>query len=175
MKLPPTHLRSFALALALAPLLGAACAPTTTPPPEAPRAQRPSPAASASAPVVAAVPKAPAPPPKITTPMAGEPSPTALGEARLLTSSCDDFAERRKASVEAELRRMHEELDASLQGWRDEQPECWAESRRRAAELRAQPLRGGHRGGLSALRASGILGSMGAALQGAGAGTGAGA
>ena len=170
MKLPPTHLRSFALALALTPLLGAACAPTTTPRPEAPRAQLPAPASSTPATVAAAVPKAPAPPPKITTPMAGEPSPTALGEARLLASSCEDFAERRKAGVEAELRRMHEALDASMQGWRDEQPECWAESRRRAAEARAVRRRGSHSVGLAALGSSAMLSSMGAALQGAGAG-----
>ncbi|MBL0192886.1 MAG: beta-propeller domain-containing protein [Myxococcales bacterium] len=116
-------------------------------------------------------------PPKITTSMAGDPSPAALAEARLLASGCDDFAERRKASVQAELRRMHDALDAALQGWREEQPECWAESRRQAEQRRLEAngstLRGlagigsGYGSGGGAMRA---MGSAGASLQGAAAG-----
>lgn len=103
--------------------------------------------------------------------MAGEPSAAALGEARLLASSCDDFAQRRKASADVLLRRMRDDLNASLQSWREEQPECWAESRRQAAEARAHSQ--GLYGGLSGLGSGSGYGhgsfSVGSASASAGA------
>ena len=75
------------------------------------------------------------PPPVIQTAMAGEPS-TALGEARLITSSCDNFQEVAKQQAQARIKQMHAEVDSQLKRWRDQQPQCWAEYRAQAEEER---------------------------------------
>lgn len=122
-------IRSVALAssLAAAVALVSSCADTPAPPPRlaAPPA---SPAAQASAQLVAsAAPLAPPrpPPPAITAPMPGEPASAALGEARLVTSSCENFREVALAQAEARVKQMRVEVDEAFASWREQQPDCW--------------------------------------------------
>ncbi len=63
--------------------------------------------------------------------MPGEPA--SLSEVRLTASSCEEHA----SVIQARIKHMRAELDASFRRWHDEQPACWAEDRRRDAERRA--------------------------------------
>src|SRR6185503_7032762 len=106
-----------------------------------PRAAAPS--AIASAPPPDSAPPAPAPrppPPAITAPMPGEPAAVALGEARLITSSCDTFQEVARQQAEARLKQMRAEVDASFRSWHDAQPGCWEEFRWKLEEERAPSM-----------------------------------
>ncbi len=179
--LSPRALIALSVSLVLAPLMGVACAPTSLPQRSAASATgtgHAPPAPSTAAPPATVAPVAArTPPPKITAAMPGDPEAAALSEARLVGSSCTDFATRRNSLADGRLRRMHDELDASYQSWREQQPECWAEYRRQAEEARRPPLRlrSGF-GGLAALGSSGAgygvgMGSVGSVGHGAGTGS----
>lgn len=68
-------------------------------------------------------------PPRVTTPMAGEPTPKALAEARLVPTTCEAID---SAEVEAKLKAMRAAVDASYRTWHDEQPACWEADREQA-------------------------------------------
>lgn len=110
--------------------------------------------------------------------MAGEPEATALGEARLVTSSCDDVQKVARRQVEARIKRMRAEVDESFQSWHDGQPGCWEGYRWRAME---SPLSvGRYSMGVSAFGSGGLglsgIGSVdGGSGQGIGRGFGSGA
>ncbi len=130
---PPT-LVLITLALALS------CAPT---PPTPSRVPTPSAIAPSSQAEAARPPSTPRPPPPvITTPMQGEPAGAALGEARLVASSCDNYQVEARKQAEARIKQMHEELKASYQSWHEAQPGCWQEDRQRAEALRPRSMPG---------------------------------
>ena len=75
-------------------------------------------------------------PPVVSDPMPGEPAATALAEAQLAASSCEDYQKVAKKIAEAQIKEMRVAVDESFKQWHDDQPECWAESRWRAREER---------------------------------------
>jgi beta propeller domain-containing protein len=107
--------------VALAVLIASACTIPPEPPQQALRAATSVAARSMPGPQ-------PEAPPKITSPMRGEPSAAALGETRLVATSCVDDP----AAVDALVKKMRAEVDEQLQVWHDEQPACWHEYRMRA-------------------------------------------
>ncbi len=112
--------------------LGISCATTGGPPVEAAKPSPPpaKPVQQVAAQTPAAPPPTPErpPPPRIATPLPGEPS-TALQEARLEASSCDNYQEVARKQALERVRQMRVEVDASLQSWVDSQPGCWEEYR----------------------------------------------
>ncbi len=179
--MPSPRLAALSSSLLAALALAASCASPPTVPPAAPRLE-----ASAAAPPVTAPPPAPPPaprppPPRIATPMAGEPVGAALGEARLVASSCDDFQATARQQAEARIRTMRAEVDAGLQMWRSEQKTCWEEYRQRAEwerdELGPHPFapRGGSAKSSAPMAALDGIGLASIGTLGHGAGVGAGA
>jgi Beta propeller domain len=149
---------SFLLALALA----SSCASTPAPPPRAPVPE----ATAAAAPAGVSAPPSPPPrppPPVVTTPMAGEPAVAALGEARLIASSCDDFQEIARRQAEARVQAMRAEVDERFRAWREAQPSCWEEYRWRAQEERSGMAHGGN----PMYRVEDLAGAIGQASIGA--------
>src|SRR5262249_31336090 len=67
-----------------------------------------------------------APPPIVTTPLAGEPSGRAVQESRLVASSCEQAS---ASEIEGRLKAMRAAVDASFKTWHDSQPACWEEMR----------------------------------------------
>lgn len=65
-------------------------------------------------------------PPRITTPMPGEPRPAALAEARLVKTTCEDVD---KLEIEARVKAMREAMKASFRTWHESQPDCWEQYR----------------------------------------------
>jgi hypothetical protein len=136
------RLRASVLAAVAAVVLAASCAPS----PRAPAASPASPRASASAgavdPAAATAPrarKAPPPerppPPRVTTALAGEPSSSALAEARLVTVTCEKAS---TAQIDARLREMRAAVAASFDEWHKEQPECWRQDREEYLERKRE-------------------------------------
>jgi hypothetical protein len=115
----------FSLSLSCATTGGA---PGDMPPAAAP-AKPPAPVAKVAAqepePAAPVVPERP-PPARVTAALAGEPV-AALREARLETTSCDDYWEVARKQALIRVRTMRAEVDASLQSWVDSQPSCWQE------------------------------------------------
>ena len=136
----PARLAAVSSTVLLPLALGVSCAATPVPPPAAPTPPPPETAAPAvtTAPVAAARP-APAPrppPPAVSTPMAGEPAGANLGEARLITSSCDDFQEIARRQAEDRIKQMRREVDEAYKSWADSQPGCWQQYREQAEAWR---------------------------------------
>jgi hypothetical protein len=73
-----------------------------------------------------------APPPRITTPMQGEPSAAALAESRLVSSGCVDLQQAAHQMADDRVQHMRAEVDEQLRNWVAAQPGCWAEYRSRA-------------------------------------------
>lgn len=148
--------------------------PASPPPPSVAASASPEAAAPAWRPTKKARPYATRPaPPRVTTPMQGEPTPAAAAkESRLQATSCDEIG---KEEIEAQIKAMRAAVDRSFKDWHDGQPECWRQDRedyaaRKDAEnvMRHGVLSGSHASG-------GIgLGSIGTIGHGAGVGTGAG-
>jgi hypothetical protein len=67
------------------------------------------------------------PPPVITAPMAGEPEPGKLREARLVASSCEDLPQAAARIAEQRIAAMRKDLEQSFQGWAEQQAACWSE------------------------------------------------
>jgi hypothetical protein len=65
------------------------------------------------------------PPPIVTRPMAGEPDPNALKEARLVTSSCADLPQAAARIAEQRILTMRKDLERSFEDWTNMQPGCW--------------------------------------------------
>ena len=76
------------------------------------------------------------PPPAVRAPMAGEPAAAALGEARLLASSCDDFQATARKMAEERIKKMRVEVDAELKHWREAQTGCWEQYQEEARARR---------------------------------------
>jgi hypothetical protein len=66
------------------------------------------------------------PPPIVTVPMAGEPDPSALAEARLVPASCTDLPQTAARLAEQRIEEMRQELARAFQDWRESQQDCWA-------------------------------------------------
>jgi hypothetical protein len=79
--------------------------------------------ATAAPPIVAPAPRPP--PPVVTTPMAGEPDPSALKEARLVETSCKDLPQAAARVAKLRIQEMRKELEQSYETWRESQPQCW--------------------------------------------------
>ncbi len=166
----------------IAVALVASCAPALVPPPRA--AMAPGSASATARAIAIAAPSPPRPPPPaITAPMQGEPTPEALTEARLVTSSCENFQEVARKQAEARVKQMRAEVDDAYRSWAQAQPGCWQESRWRANMWRAQVGDAYGAGGLGLSgvgeggggRGDGIgLGSIGTIGHGAGTGSGQG-
>jgi hypothetical protein len=166
----PARLAALSSTVLIPLALALSCASSPAPPPNiAPPApaETAAPAeAAAPAPVARAAPRPP--PPAISTPMAGEPAGAALGEARLVTSSCDDFQGAARRQAEDRIKQMRIEVDAEMKRWHDAQPECWQQYRWQAEEEAAM-LRGGSYGvgyGSGGLALSGVGSSYGSGMLG---------
>ena len=61
--------------------------------------------------------------------MKGEPSGTAIGEARLVATTCEKASAEQ---VETRLKEMRAAVDQSFKDWHDGQPDCWRQSREEA-------------------------------------------
>lgn len=96
--------------------------------------------------------------------MPGEPAETALGEARLIPSSCENYKEIARKMADARIKQMRAQVDDSFRSWHESQPDCWAESRWRAEEERALQSGGGY--GVGYGRAYGIGKSLDGAVLG---------
>jgi len=104
----------------------------------------------------------------IVEPRPGEPAPSALREARLVATTCEDIAER---NLEARLTEMRRAVDESLKAWREAQPGCWKAMRedwRERQRLRSDPF------GAGGLGLSGTGEGGGGRGEGIGLGLGAG-
>lgn len=120
----------------------ASCAPAGLPVAQPGANPKPS-AAGAKAPLVMAADPAVAPlppPPKITTPMAGEPAAAALAEARLASATCEDLDAVERSLADARVKQMRSDLAESLKGWVESQPGCWEQYRWQAEALEAMRL-----------------------------------
>lgn len=171
---PPRRIR-LALSL-LAPLaFGLHCAHAPPPRLAKPSPDAPTPKAVAVArapedtPVPAASPPRP-PPPVISTPMAGEPA-AALSEARLVTSSCENYQQVAREQAQARIKQMRADVDASLRDWHESQPDCWAEYAEQERESKSGSgygrAYGGMAGGSIGMGSMG-MGSMGMGIMGKG-------
>ncbi|MBI5538329.1 MAG: beta-propeller domain-containing protein [Deltaproteobacteria bacterium] len=129
-----TRLVTLSSSLLIALVLASSCTPSTASPPRATgpvATASPSAAPSAAQPVIAVSPPRP-PPPAITAPMQGEPPATALAEARLVTSTCENFKEAARQVAEARIKQMRIDVDRSYKTWAESQPSCWEGYRYRA-------------------------------------------
>ncbi len=109
----------------------------------------------------------------VLVPMAGEPDDTALEQARLVTTSCNELEREAQQQQDRLIEEMRQAMRESLDEWRAEQPDCWREYEGMKAAFGA----GGF--GLSGIgeggggRGEGIgLGSIGAIGHGVGTGQG---
>jgi len=168
--MPRVRISTLASTLIAAIAVAASCTPAQNP---APRVAQASPLASAAAKaplVLASKPPSPPrpPPPSITTPMAGEPQAKALGEARLIASSCEDFNKYAKQLAEARIQQMKQAVDASFRQWQESQPGCWEQYRWDAErEKRATEAYGAGGLGLSGIGSGHGYGSSAGRLGGA--------
>ncbi len=159
------------LCLASSCFVAASCAPAglrTAQPAGGPGpARAKAPLVVAADPVAAPLP----PPPKITTPMAGEPAAGALGEARLAAASCEDLDAVERGLADARVKQMRRDLADSLKEWVDSQPGCWQQYRWEAEAQKAMRLGriSGHGSGYGSGSGFG-MGSLG--LSGVGHGGG---
>ena len=69
---------------------------------------------------------APTPPPRVSTPMKGEPAAKALAEARLQSETCEQATNE---GTDALVKRMRADVDAEFKNWHDGQMECWQADR----------------------------------------------
>ena len=102
--------------------------------------------------------------------MQGEPAAAALGEARLVTSSCENFDEVARKQAKDRIAQMRVEVDSAYKDWHDAQPGCWEEFRARANPYGR--LMGSH-GGVSASFGGMGLGSISGSVSGSNAGASA--
>jgi hypothetical protein len=102
--------------------------------------------------------------------MPGEPA-AALSEARLVTSSCDNYQEVARKQAEARIKQMRAEVDAALRDWHESQPDCWAEFRYQAEQER-QLLLPGLSYGYGGYGSMPSKGSAGGSMSGIGSGYG---
>ncbi|MBI5532837.1 MAG: beta-propeller domain-containing protein [Deltaproteobacteria bacterium] len=116
--------------------LGPGCAPVAAPHPRGASHALAPPRAGAHT-AHAATPERP-PPPRITTPMQGEPDAPVLAEARLVSSGCLDLKKEQQRLVQERIQQMRAEIDAQFKVWLDAQPGCWQEYRIRAAIERGE-------------------------------------
>lgn len=117
-------------------------------------------------------------PPRITTPMKGEPAPAVTAkETRLQATTCDEIG---KEEIEARIKAMRATVDRSFKDWHDGQPECWRQDREeyfarkeaaRLMEAGGLGLSGVGYGGGGVGQGIG-LGSIGTIGHGAGSGVG---
>jgi hypothetical protein len=110
----------------------------------------------------------------ITTPMKGDPAPSALAEARLQPTTCDQAAAE---DVEPLVREMREAVNESIKDWVAEQPECWRQMReeykwRKEEEKAARGQMWG--GSITEALGAGSLGLSGVGEGGGGRGEGIG-
>jgi hypothetical protein len=138
------HRRLAAIPLALLSAFAAASSCTAQPPPPPKIVAQPPPKTTSAPLVVATTPPPPArkpspprpPPPVISSPMLGDPAETNLGEARLITSSCENYRETAQKIADERVKQMKADVDDSFRSWHESQPGCWEESRWRAEEER---------------------------------------
>jgi Beta propeller domain len=163
------HRRLAAIPLALLSAFAAASSCTATPPPP-PKVVVQAPPKATSAQVVAAMtPPPPArkpspprpPPPVISSPMPGDPAETNLGEARLITSSCENYRETARKIADERIKQMKADVDDSFRTWHDSQPDCWEESRWRAEEERELLEGSRYRGPMVRSGGYGVGGALG--------------
>ena len=97
-------------------------------PPVAAEAARSAEPATSSAPRVEILPPSlpRPPPPVVTAAMAGEPAAAALGEARLVATSCQGIAAEEQADIAARIRQMREEVAESYRSWAESRSYCWS-------------------------------------------------
>lgn len=138
------HRRLAAIPLALLSAFAAASSCTAQPPPAPKIAAHTLPKTTSAPLAIATTPPPPArkaspprpPPPVISSPMVGEPAETNLGEARLITSSCENYRETAQKIADERIKQMRIDVDESFRNWHDSQMDCWQESRWRAEEER---------------------------------------
>lgn len=99
--------------------------------------------------------------------MTGEPTARELGEARLVSSSCEKLE---ADEIDAELKAMRAAVDASFKEWHDGQPACWEQMREEALQRMLM-----QRQAPSAAFGAGGLGLSGVGVGGGGVGFGYGA
>ncbi len=159
------HRRLAAIPLALLSAFAAASSCTAQPPPPPKIVAQPQPK-TISAPLVVATtlppparkPSPPRPPPPvISAPMLGDPAETNLGEARLITSSCENYRETARKIADERVKQMKDDVDEAFRSWHESQPDCWQESRL-LAEERGESIGYGGMGGVSGV--GGALGSL---------------
>jgi hypothetical protein len=156
---------SLALALLATVVVASSCATAPLPSPQAAE-PAPAPPAEPAPAVPEPAPPPPRPPPPATrAPMAGEPAAAALGEARLVTASCDDFQEAARSLAGARVKEMRARVDQSFQTWRAAQPGCWQTYLEQAREEEAMRRGGfgGVMGGVVGGVAFGALAGVGSA------------
>ncbi|HEY8079074.1 MAG TPA: beta-propeller domain-containing protein, partial [Labilithrix sp.] len=73
----------------------------------------------------------------VSTPMKGEPSASALAEARLVATTCEKAAAEQQ---ETRIKEMRTALDESLTSWRQSQPGCWQQMQWQAQMRKRGPM-----------------------------------
>ena len=119
----------------------------------------------------------------VLVPMQGEPDDAALKQARLVTTSCKDLQREAEQEQTRMLDEMRRAIQAELEQWRAEQPDCWRqyEEMKRAFGDEIGEAFGAGGLGLSGIGEGGGgsgegigLGAIGSIGHGAGMGTGQG-
>lgn len=115
------------------------------------------------------------PPAIVTAPMAGEPPPSSLSEARLVGSSCADMPAAAARIAEQRIKAMRAELEQSFNGWKESQPGCWQQWREISESgygFGNGRLSGSHATRPSATTSGGGLAGIGTTGRGASGGSG---